>query len=114
MLDDDTLDPRNECCLVISQLSRLIFEEVACCCIEVIHLVDPVFKQRIVKVMVNRPCNHMPDVAQQVVDTFLFRWTWQVLVSLLWDGVDSNLMDGITKKPIISSIGKKNVVIIVG
>jgi hypothetical protein len=37
MLDDNTLDPRNQCGLDISQLSGLIVpEEVAFCCIKVV------------------------------------------------------------------------------
>jgi hypothetical protein len=56
--------------------ARLIVpEEVACCCIEVVQLGDPVCKQRVVKLMVNRPCNHLPDVAQQLVVTVFVRWT---------------------------------------
>jgi hypothetical protein len=66
VLDDNALNPRNECCLLVSQLSGLILEEAACCCIEVIHLAEPVLEQRIAKEMVNRPCKHMPDIAQQL------------------------------------------------
>jgi hypothetical protein len=56
----------------------------------------------------------MPDVAQQLIDTLLFRWTWCVIASLVGNRVDSDLMDSITKEPIISpAIGKEDVVIIV-
>jgi hypothetical protein len=55
MLDDNALDPsRNQCSVVISRLFGLVvLEEVACCCIEVVQLGDPVHEQRIVKAMVN-------------------------------------------------------------
>jgi hypothetical protein len=76
MLDDNALDPRNQCGLVISWLSGIVVpEEVACCCIEVIQLGDPVHEQRVVQVMVNRPCNHLPDIAQQLIVIFFVGWT---------------------------------------
>jgi hypothetical protein len=70
MLDDNALDPsRNQCSVVISRLFGLVvLEEVACCCIEVVQLGDQVHEQRIVKAMVNMPCNHLPDVAQQLME----------------------------------------------
>jgi hypothetical protein len=55
----------------------------------------------------------MPDVAQQLIDTLLFGWTQCLIASLLGGSIDSDLMDGITKEPIISPIGKENVVVIV-
>jgi hypothetical protein len=56
----------------------------------------------------------MPDVAQQLIDTLLFRWTWCAIASLVGNRIDSDLMDSITKEPIIRpAIGKEDVVIIV-
>jgi hypothetical protein len=94
VLDDNTLDPRNECCLLASWLSRDILEEVPCCCIEIVCLAEPVLEQIIIKVMVNRPCKCMPDVAQQLIDMLHFR-------------VDSNLTNSVTKELIISPISKE-------
>jgi hypothetical protein len=75
--------------------------------------VEPVCKQRIVKVMVDRPSDHMPDTAQQLIDTFFFGWTCFLIVSLMGEGVDSDLKDGSTKENIIRSIGKEDVVIVI-
>jgi hypothetical protein len=54
----------------------------------------------------------MPDVAQQLVDTLHFGWTQGLRSSLMGDGVDSNLMNGITKELIISPISKEGGVIV--
>jgi hypothetical protein len=43
VLDDNTLNPRNECCLLVSWLSRVIFEEVDCCSMHVINCQLTVF-----------------------------------------------------------------------
>jgi hypothetical protein len=43
----------------------------------------------------------------------LFGWSWCAIASLVGNGVDSDLTDGITKEPIISPIGEEDVVIVV-
>jgi hypothetical protein len=44
VLDDNTLNPRNECCLLARLFARDILEEVLGCCTENIHLAEPILK----------------------------------------------------------------------
>jgi hypothetical protein len=64
----------------------------------------------IVKIMMNRPCKCMPDIAQHLIDTLLFGWTQCSIASLMGNKVDSDLMEGITKELVISLIGKEDLV----
>ena len=60
----------------------------------------------------NRPCNCLPDIAQQLFVTLL---CWMDLVTslpaMLGDGTDSDLKGGIPKELIIFLIGKEVVII---
>jgi hypothetical protein len=112
VLDDDALDPRNECCLLTIWLSGDILEEVPGCCVENIGLAEPIIKQTIVKVMLYRACTCMLDVAQELFDLLHCGWTWGSRPSSMVDGVDSNLTNSITKELVISPMSKEGGIVI--
>jgi hypothetical protein len=112
VLDDNALNPRNECCLLARLFTSNILEEVLGCCIENIHLAEPILKQTIVKVMLNRACKCMPDVVQQLVDMVHLGWTWGSIPRLMGDGIYSNLTNSIMKELVISPTSEEGGIVI--